>query len=398
MLADILGESKAIVDLRAKIARVARKSARVLILGEPGTGKELIARAIHSESGRRGDFVATNCGSMDRALAASELFGHPKGAFTGASSDQQGLFERANGGTVFLDEIGDLPLDVQAKLLRVLQQGEIERVGQRGKPIKVDVRVIAATNVDLATAVANKTFRQDLFDRLSAIIVRAPALRERLDDVDLLAAALGARHGFQFEMRADASALLRAYEWPGNVRELENVMQYLSVYCDSGEVDAALVREALDCRRPASAPPLAPVPVVAPSVPTPHLEGFDRVLTDVMRSQTVAFEAALERALGAVVGRLTDSLRAPIVPAASVIAQSIPDGVRAEPVRPMPMRSARIERGVIVRHESGDEGVVLEHDGESVLVERLASSGFLASLTAREDLWMVSDVSVIDLS
>jgi len=212
------------------IEAVAYSSTTVLITGESGTGKELVARALHSRSPRKAQpFVALNCGALTETLLESELFGHVKGAFTGAQRDQRGLFDAADGGTIFLDEIGDIPLATQVRLLRVLQEGEIKRVGS-ADAIKVDVRVIAATHRDLPKLVKAGRFREDLFYRLNVINIQLPALRERVEDVPLLAHHFLRRYADRLgkKVRAlspEAIELLCGYRWPGNVRELENAVE-----------------------------------------------------------------------------------------------------------------------------------------------------------------------------
>jgi two-component system response regulator AtoC len=207
-------------------ARVATTNATVLIEGESGTGKELVARAIHSSSPRvNGPFVAVDCGAIAEGVLESELFGHARGAFTGAQTSRRGLFEQANRGTLFLDEIGDIGLNLQARLLRALQEGTIRPVGTND-PVEVDVRVVAATNRDLVQSVKNGRFREDLFYRLNVVNIRIPPLRERREDIPLLAEHFAVKYG-RSQVAAISSAaldLLATYDWPGNVRELENVV------------------------------------------------------------------------------------------------------------------------------------------------------------------------------
>jgi DNA-binding NtrC family response regulator len=219
-------------------ARVASTDATVLIQGESGTGKELVARAIHAASPRAGGpFVAVDCGAIAEGVLESELFGHARGAFTGAQQARRGLFEEAQGGTLFLDEIGDVGPNLQARLLRVLQEGTIRRVGTN-EPVAVDVRVVAASNRDLEAAVKEGRFRADLYYRLAVVTIRIPPLRERREDVPLLAEHFAQKHG-----RAEGSAvspaardLLLAHDWPGNVRELENVVARALALNPSGVV------------------------------------------------------------------------------------------------------------------------------------------------------------------
>src|SRR5262245_38769555 len=227
---EIIGQSPALLDALEKVRRVARTDATVLITGETGTGKELIARAIHFASHRRGKpLIKVNCAAMPASLVESELFGHEKGAFTGAISRRVGRFELAHGGTIFLDEVSEIPLDVQVKLLRVLQEHEFERVGGTN-PIKVDVRVIAATNRDLVKSIGESKFREDLYYRLNVFPIALPALRDRTGDVPLLVQVLVPRFAARAGVRIDSvgnSTLerLSRYSWPGNVRELENVLE-----------------------------------------------------------------------------------------------------------------------------------------------------------------------------
>ncbi|MEO8550486.1 MAG: sigma-54 dependent transcriptional regulator [Kofleriaceae bacterium] len=233
----LIGISSPMRKMKAALDRLAEQDVSILIQGESGTGKELVARALHERGGRRKKrFVALNCGAIPETLIDSELFGHMKGSFTGATSDRAGVFVEADGGTLFLDEIGDMPVGVQARLLRVLQESEVRPVGGNGVK-KIDVRVIAATNVDLSHAVEQGTFRQDLFYRLNVVSLRVPPLRERLDDIPLLAAHFLKKHAGA-KPPALAPETLEAmsdYSWPGNVRELENsVLHMLALH--RGEV------------------------------------------------------------------------------------------------------------------------------------------------------------------
>lgn len=234
----IIGESESIKRAVSETQRVAQTDATVLLLGESGTGKELFARAVHHLSNRRDKpFVAINCAAIPETLIENELFGHERGAFTGATDRRQGKFELASGGTVFLDEIGELPLAVQGKLLRAIEEKVIDRIGGRA-PIAVDVRVVAATNKDLKTAVDNGQFRGDLFFRLAVFPVQIPALRERDEDVLLLARHFAAEVGKELRGREATlseatTAALRSYSWPGNVRELENAIERACILSDT---------------------------------------------------------------------------------------------------------------------------------------------------------------------
>jgi transcriptional regulator with GAF, ATPase, and Fis domain len=238
MFEEIVGVSDPLRGVLATVARVAPTDSTVLITGETGTGKELIARAIHKRSPRSARaFISVNCAAIPHQLIASELFGHEKGAFTGATNRRLGRFESADGGTIFLDEIGDLSMETQLALLRVLQEREFERVGGV-HPISVDVRVLAATNRNLKEAVAARTFREDLFYRLNVFPLRVPSLRERMDDIPLLVEYLIERYAKKTRktirhIRKDTLALFRSYGWPGNVRELQNVVERAVILCDS---------------------------------------------------------------------------------------------------------------------------------------------------------------------
>jgi formate hydrogenlyase transcriptional activator len=230
MFEEIVGSCESMRQVLKQVAKVAPSDATVLILGETGTGKELIARALHRRSNRAARaFVRVNCAAIPQSLIASELFGHEKGAFTGALQRRAGRFESADGGTLFLDEIGDLPMETQIALLRVLQEREFERVGSN-HPISVDVRLIAATNRDLAAAVAGGTFRQDLFYRLNVVPIAVPPLRERAADIPLLVEYLVGRYAKASgktirHINKQTLEQLTAYDWPGNIRELQNVVE-----------------------------------------------------------------------------------------------------------------------------------------------------------------------------
>jgi DNA-binding NtrC family response regulator len=224
-LENVVGRSEAMLQVYKTAARVAATHATVLIEGESGTGKELVARAIHTTSPRAsGPFVAVDCGAIAEGVLESELFGHARGAFTGAQVMRRGLFEEADRGTLFLDEIGDVGANLQARLLRALQEGTIRRVGTN-EPIAVDVRVVAATNKDLAQAVKDGRFREDLYYRLNVVNLRIPPLRDRREDIPLLAEHFAAKHGGQNgSISPAAMEVLADHDWPGNVRELENVV------------------------------------------------------------------------------------------------------------------------------------------------------------------------------
>lgn len=226
----MVGASDVMAEVFSLVNKVADTEATILITGESGTGKELVARAIHEQSSRRGSlFIAINCAAIPHDLLESELFGHMKGAFTGAIKDQQGKFQQADGGTIFLDEVCDLPLEMQPKLLRVLQEKEVLPVGS-GKVQKIDVRVLAATNLDIEELVATGRFREDLYYRLSVIPIHLPPLRQRQEDIPLLLRHFAAKAGSSHVVFAkETLAALTAYPWPGNVRELENMVTRLMI-------------------------------------------------------------------------------------------------------------------------------------------------------------------------
>jgi two-component system nitrogen regulation response regulator NtrX len=249
---EIIGKSDALRRVMAQVNRVAATESRVCILGETGTGKELVARAVHDGSPRRErPFVTVNCAAVPSELIESELFGHEKGSFTGAASRHLGKFEQAHGGTLFLDEIGDMPAAMQAKLLRLLQEGELERIGGE-RPIVVDTRVIAATHRDLEALVRKEAFREDLYHRIFVFPIVMPPLRERVDDVPLLAEHFATRIAEQNGWKAraftpEALTELTRYNWPGNVRELRNVVERLLLLTDDA-VDASIARQVLSGR------------------------------------------------------------------------------------------------------------------------------------------------------
>jgi transcriptional regulator with GAF, ATPase, and Fis domain len=234
----------------AQVERVAASESRVCILGETGTGKELVARTIHERSARAaGPFVTLNCAAVPAELIESELFGHEKGSFTGASGRHIGKFEQADQGTIFLDEIGDMPVAMQAKLLRVLEEGEVERIGG-DKPISISVRVVVATHRDLEARVREEKFRQDLFHRIYVFPLILPPLRERREDIPSLvshfAEQVCAQNGWKpVPFSSDAMEALQSYSWPGNVRELRNMVERLMLLATAGQVDLTTVQMAL---------------------------------------------------------------------------------------------------------------------------------------------------------
>jgi len=280
-----------------QVERVAGSDATVLVVGETGTGKELIARHIHKRSERSGPFIAVNCGAFSESLIDAELFGHEAGAFTGANQSRAGWFEAANGGTLFLDEIGDLPHALQVKLLRVLQERQVVRLGSR-RAIPLDVRLVAATNVELHRAVEAQHFRADLYFRLSVATIELPPLRDRPGDILPLArhfmSVCSGKLSLQgTQLAPDAREALLAYPWPGNIRELENVIHYALIVCRDGIVRAG------DCRfsplgflaPAAAASPAAAAPAAA--APDP-LAALERAVGDLMDARHPQLLQAIE--------------------------------------------------------------------------------------------------------
>jgi two-component system, NtrC family, nitrogen regulation response regulator NtrX len=247
---EIVWQGEAMRRVITQLERVASTESRICILGETGTGKELIARTIHDRSGRSsGPFITVNCAAVPAELIESELFGHEKGSFTGASGRHLGKFEQADQGTIFLDEIGDMPLNMQAKLLRVLEENEVERVGGI-KPVSVNVRVVVATHRDLEARVREQKFRQDLFHRIYVFPLRLPPLRERREDIPVLvehfAAQVCRQNGWKpVSFSGEALHALQSYSWPGNVRELRNLVEHLMLLATDGQVDLATVHAVL---------------------------------------------------------------------------------------------------------------------------------------------------------
>jgi two-component system response regulator AtoC len=287
----IIGTSTGILDLYAVLERVADTPTTVLLTGESGTGKELVARALHAHSSRNDKpFIKVNCAAIPKELIESELFGYERGAFTGAVSSKPGRFELANGGTLFLDEIGEIPVEMQVKLLRALQESEFERVGGI-KTIRVDVRLVAATNRDLKKLIASGNFRDDLFYRLNVVPIRLPALRERAGDIPALAEHFLAKFNERLKkhvtgLEPDALEALASYAWPGNIRELENVIERAVLFCDGQKLGAQ------------DLPHEVRGPLAAPSMP----------LTDADLQAALASEGGLKEHVKVAMSRLEREL------------------------------------------------------------------------------------------
>jgi len=302
-LGGLIGRSPAMQDLYQKVLRAAASDANVLVTGESGVGKELVARALHDNSSRStGPYVAVHCASLSENLLESELFGHAKGAFSGAAAVRLGRFEAANGGTLLLDEIGEISLAIQTKLLRVLQEREIVRVGEND-PRKVDVRVIAATHRDLAAMVKRGEFREDLFYRLRVLPLEVPALREHREDIPLLASKLLSNLTERYQrpdlrLSAEAMAALEAYDWPGNVRHLFNALEYAVVQAEGTTIRPKHLLSEVVAQAPVQAAPLATV-----AQPTPHYqpagdEAAERALIFKVLEESAGNKAEAARRLG----------------------------------------------------------------------------------------------------
>ena len=298
---EMIGNSPALRRVRDMIVRVAPSDARVLITGESGTGKELVAAAIHAGGARRDrPFVRVNCAAIPRDLVESEMFGHERGAFTGATERRIGRFELADRGTLLLDEVGDLGADAQAKLLRAIESGEIERVGG-SKPIRVNVRVLSATNKDLTRAVADGTFREDLYFRLNVIPLAIPPLRERPDDIPALVKHFSALHRARTgqpltSWTTEALDLFGRYRWPGNVRELANIVERLAILHPGREVTGDDIREVL---------PSVPVRLAEPAA-LPNADLLDASLTDTLDDYE---RMLITRALSVAGGNIAEAAR-----------------------------------------------------------------------------------------
>ena len=305
----LVGHSAAMTQLRELASRVARSQAPVLIQGESGSGKELVARLLHSAGPRAGGpFVPVNCGAIPEQLIESELFGHRKGAFTGAHTDRAGLFQTASGGTLFLDEIAELPLSMQVRLLRALQERAVRPVGSE-REVPVDVRVVSATHQDLGARVHDGRFRQDLYYRINVISLAVPPLRERMEDLDALVAHLLARLSPHAPVRIDVGALerLRAHDFPGNVRELENVLERAVALCEDARITATDIH--LAGPLPAPAPEL-PATGKAAAPDTPPGTDLESALESLERERILAALTATRWNRTAAAARLGVTLRA----------------------------------------------------------------------------------------
>ena len=308
----LIGRAPAFQQMLELVARVGPSMASVLLLGESGTGKELLARAVHEASLREaGPLVVVDCASLPETLFESELFGHERGAFTGASASKPGLVEAASGGTLFLDEVGDIPLAMQVKLLRLLESGTFRRVGST-ELRRTDVRIVSATHRDLQALVAQGRFREDLYYRLSTFPIRLPALRERAGDIPVLAVALLARVASQRRLSLSAEALgrLRQHPFPGNVRELRNVLERAALLTDGAQIERAQIEQALDTRFTPGQPREAVIAKPADAITATNLRDLERSALMTQLQSHQGSRAALARQLGISERSLYRKLRA----------------------------------------------------------------------------------------
>lgn len=365
MVAKILGSSSSIEEVRRLISRVAGTEVRVLILGENGTGKELVAEAIHASSLRKDKpFVKLNCAAIPRELIESELFGHERGAFTGAVERKVGRFEQANGGTIFLDEVGDMPPEMQAKLLRVLETGTFERVGGR-VTLHVDVRVVSATNKDLRSEVAAKHFREDLYHRVAGLPIVSPALRDRITDVPILARAFLAQLAPSKSLAESGAQALMRHDYPGNVRELHNVVERVTIMSDEQVIDERVALAAIAMDRVAYVANVEPTETERLCA---HIARLVDVIEPLLRSHLRARESP------ATVGG--DVLE---------VQQGVGDsGLQYEVIDDA---KPKMESGAHVWHVDGRSANVVQVIDDLAQVMLRSNSG---GLTSEEDLWSVT--------
>jgi transcriptional regulator with GAF, ATPase, and Fis domain len=296
---EMIGATPKMVEIYKKVAKTARIDAPVLVIGESGSGKELVARALHENSARsKAPFVVINCGALPETLLESELYGHERGSFTGATGSRKGLFESASGGTVFLDEISETSLSFQVKLLRVIQEREIRRVGSN-ETIQVDVRLIAATNRDLREMVRAGQFREDLFHRLNVFTIALPPVRERQGDIPLLASyfikLFGEKNGKNVRLSANALEAMKRYAWPGNVRELKNMLERTMTFNDTGviqleELEFGETKVDVGAIEASPAVPARPLPAVQASLDSMEKEHIIKILKETGGNKKKAAE------------------------------------------------------------------------------------------------------------
>ena len=344
-LDDFISKSPSMKSFLKTVYRIAPSNASVLLLGETGVGKERLARAIHAESPRsEGPFIAVNCGALPETLLESELFGHERGAFTGAAQARRGWFELAHSGTIFLDEIGEMPLHLQVSLLRVLQDKEIQRLGSE-KSLKVDVRIMAASNRDLRAEVKAKKFRDDLFYRLSVITLTVPPLRERRDDIPQLVVNymdhLRPLKSEKYDITDEALALFCMYSWPGNVRELMNILERAMLICDDNTITPVVLPADMIDRNPLQPSPTPYEKINLELDVTPE-EWFQMPLSDARRKVIDKFEATyLAELLKQNGGRIKNAAQCAGIQSRSLFDKMKRLGLRKEDFRSPPSKSTK---------------------------------------------------------